>query len=75
MLSMGSQEQCCGNTDGNCRRIMACLSCRESSVRLSYQSLGPTANGKGEETADSKLDLLLDADRYDSSLLTFKYLI
>lgn len=32
-------------------------SCSESSMRLNYQSLGPTAEGRGEETANSKLDL------------------
>ena len=32
------------------------LSCSESSLRLSYQSLGPTADGTGEETANSKLE-------------------
>ena len=42
------------------------LSCREASVRLSYQSLGPTADSTGEETVNSKLGLLWDADRYDS---------
>ena len=36
------------------------LSCRESSVRLIYQSLGPTADGTGKETANGKLGM--DAD-------------
>ena len=35
----------------------AALSCRESSVRLSYHSPGATADGRGKETANSELDL------------------
>ena len=48
------------------------LSCRESSVRLSYQSLGPTADGIGEETANVKLGMQIDTT---IALLVFKYLI
>ena len=33
------------------------LSCRESSVRLIYQSLGSTADGTGEEAANGKLGM------------------
>ena len=48
------------------------LSCRESSERLSYQSLGPTADGIGEETANGKLGMQIDMT---VALLVFKYLI
>ena len=48
------------------------LSCRESSVRLIYQSLGPTADGTGEETANGKLGMQIDMT---VALLVFKYLI
>lgn len=55
------------NTDEICRRIIAYLGCGESYVRLSYQLTAPTADGTGDETTDSKLDVLRDGDQYDSS--------
>ena len=48
------------------------LSCRESSVRLSCQSLGPTADGTSEVTANGKLGMQIDMT---VALLVFKYLI
>ena len=48
------------------------LSFRESSVRLIYQPLGPTADGTGEEIVNGKLGMQIDMT---VALLVFKYLI
>ena len=39
------------------------LSCRESSVRLSCRSLGPTADDTGKETANGKLGMQIKGCR------------